>query len=123
MCCISPIDRFVKMDNGKSFGQKTISRAPIDHIQVRKRICGLDLMTCLAENSTGDASQLEKSWRWYPLGGKVKRVSVLSQNSHFCGSRYDRITSQIIPGTLLVIAAPLIGYGLYVISTQPAPNS
>eukprot|EP00210_Caulerpa_lentillifera_P003202 g3059.t1 len=38
-------------------------------------------------------------------------------------AKNDRITSVIIPSAMLAIAIPMIGYGLYSIATQPAPNN
>lgn len=54
------------------------------------------------------------------LDGKCD-IPVLPWSDVQC--RYDRITSQLIPGAMLAVAFPMIGYGLYVLATQNAPNS
>ena len=36
---------------------------------------------------------------------------------------YDHITSRLIPGTMLALSVPMIGYCFYVLATQNAPNS
>lgn len=78
------------MDKGGSFGNKTVSREPIERIQKIQR----------------------------EMQANLKKTGLI----HLVG-RNDRVMSQLIPGAMLVVATPLIGYGLYVIATQNAPNS